>query len=79
MRRVFARLGLFFVCLSFVLTFSSAQQNETSRIVERINESQLVRLKGNTHPLALSSFDVGVASPDMPLQRMLLVLRRSPE
>lgn len=79
MRRVFARLGLFFVCLSFVLTFSSAQQNETSRIVERINESQLVRLKGNTHPLALSRFDVGVASPDMPLQRMLLVLRRSPE
>ncbi|MGB2628016.1 MAG: Ig-like domain repeat protein [Candidatus Acidiferrum sp.] len=34
---------------------------------------------GNVHPLARSEFEVGFAPLDLPLDRMLLVLKRSPE
>jgi hypothetical protein len=45
--------------------------------VERVNESVLVTLRGNTHPLAQSQFDQGAAPPDLPMARMLLILKRS--
>src|SRR6266571_3005600 len=43
-----------------------------------INESSLVLLKGNHHPLANPSNDRGPAAPDLPMERMLLVLKRDP-
>ena len=49
------------------------------RIVEAVDESRLTRLKGNTHPLARARFDRGVAPADLPMDRMLLVLKRNPE
>jgi subtilase family serine protease len=48
-----------------------------ARITQAIDETQLVRLKGNVHPLARPEFDRGVVAASMPLQRMLLVLKRS--
>jgi subtilase family serine protease len=36
-------------------------------------------LKGNTHPLARREFDLGTAPATLPMERMLLVLKRSPE
>ena len=48
-----------------------------SRIVGRVDESALVTLRGNTHPLAQRQFDQGAAPPDLPMARMLLVFRRS--
>ena len=45
--------------------------------MERVNESALVTLRGNTHPLAQPQFDQGAAPPDLPMARMLLVLKRS--
>jgi len=48
-------------------------------ITQPLNESQLVTLKGNTHPMARPQFDLGAAPPSLPLERMLLVLKRSPE
>src|SRR3989442_480865 len=48
-------------------------------IVQAVDDSQLTTLKGNTHPLARAQFDRGVAPPDLPMQRMLLVLKRSDE
>ncbi len=47
------------------------------RITQPIDESNLVRLKGNTHPLARPEFDRGAAPPGLPVNRMLLVLNRS--
>jgi hypothetical protein len=47
------------------------------RILEKVNEGALVTLRGNTHPLAQSQFDQGAAPPDLPMARMLLVLKRS--
>src|SRR5580704_19537916 len=36
-------------------------------------------LQGNTHPLARPQYDQGAAPPDLPMNRMLLVLKRSPD
>ena len=47
-----------------------------ARITRPINEGRLSRLPGNTHPLARGEFDRGLAPPDLPMQRMLLVLTR---
>jgi subtilase family serine protease len=49
------------------------------RITQDIDETELVLLAGNTHPLARAEYDQGAAPPDLPMERMLLLLRRSPE
>lgn len=49
-----------------------------SRIVQPVNEGARVTLRGNTHPLAQAQFDRGAAPPDLPMERILLVLKRSP-
>jgi hypothetical protein len=48
-------------------------------ITKALDESQLTTLKGNTHHLARKEFDLGTAPATLPMQRMLLVLKRSPE
>jgi hypothetical protein len=48
-------------------------------INQAIDEGQRIVLKGNVHPLARAQFQVGAAPLDLPMQRMLLVLKRSPE
>jgi hypothetical protein len=48
-------------------------------ITQTVDESRLTTLKGNTHPLARPEFDLGTAPANLPTERMLLVLKRSPE
>lgn len=48
-------------------------------ITEAVDDSRLTTLKGNTHPLARREFDLGSAPATLPMERMLLVLKRSPE
>ncbi|HKV23920.1 MAG TPA: Ig-like domain repeat protein [Candidatus Acidoferrum sp.] len=50
-----------------------------SRITQAIDDTQLVRLKGNVHPLARPEFDQGAVPDSTPMQRMIMVLQRSPE
>jgi hypothetical protein len=50
-----------------------------ARITQAIDETQLVRLKGNVHPLARPEFDQGIVADATPMKRMMLVLQRSPE
>src|SRR5713226_6500820 len=50
-----------------------------ARITQAIDETQLVRLRGNVHPLARPEFDQGAVSDATPMKRMMLVLQRSPE
>ncbi|HKS82021.1 MAG TPA: Ig-like domain repeat protein [Candidatus Acidoferrales bacterium] len=52
--------------------------NNIPLITQAVDESNLVVLHGNTHPLALPQYDRGAVSPDFALHRMLLVLKRSP-
>jgi hypothetical protein len=50
-----------------------------ARITQAIDETQLVRLRGNVHPLARPEFDQGAVADWQPMNRMLLLLQRSPE
>jgi hypothetical protein len=50
-----------------------------ARITQAIDESQLVALKGNVHPLARPEFDRGPVSNATPMTRMMLLLQRSLE
>ena len=43
------------------------------------DETNLITLRGNTLPLARPQFDQGAAPDDLPMQRMLLLLKRSNE
>ena len=48
-------------------------------ISQPVDETQRTVLKGNTHPLARPQFDLGTAPAALPMRRMLLVLKRSPQ
>jgi Pro-kumamolisin, activation domain/Bacterial Ig-like domain (group 3) len=48
-------------------------------IVEALDHGPRVVLRGNVHPLARKEHDRGAAPPELPLDRMLLVLKRSAE
>jgi hypothetical protein len=62
----------------FAQTSAALTSAPQSLIVQRVDNSQLVTLQGNTHPLAQSLTDLGVAAPSLSMQRMLLLLKRSP-
>jgi hypothetical protein len=59
-------------------TANSAGLTSTRPILP-INDGRLVRLTGNTHPSARPEFDRGLVDPQLPMNRMILVLKRSPE
>lgn len=77
-----------FVCFA-VVPFSPsalAQDPATSNVVAPrplitapIDETQRTVLQGNTHPLARTQYDLGTAPATLPMNRMLLVLKRSPD
>src|SRR5580658_1789256 len=46
---------------------------------EAIDESRLVTLQGNTRPEATARNDRGIVSDDLPMEHMLLQLKRSSE
>ena len=50
-----------------------------SRIHQAVDDMRLATLRGNVHPSARAEFDRGPAPADLPMERMLLVLSRSPE
>src|SRR5213080_5009933 len=75
-----ARISHVVLLLLILAALVSAQEsNVRPLIVQAVDDSQLTTLKGNTHPLARAQFDRGAAPPDLPMQRMLLVLKRSDE
>lgn len=72
------------LCVVVALVLSGAQaraQNTVvaSRVTQAVDESHMVQLHGNVHPLARPQFDTGVAPAGLPMARMLLMLKRSPE
>ncbi len=81
-------LAHFILSISLValLSLSSfGQSNETTKaatpprplITQAVDETRLTTLRGNTHPLARAEFDAGAAPASLPMDRMLLVLKRS--
>jgi subtilase family serine protease len=74
------RIWIILAAILFVSLQAFAQGNQArSLITQPVNESKLTVLKGNTHPLARPEFDRGAAPADLPMDRMMLVLKRSPE
>src|ERR1700739_3427488 len=49
------------------------------RITQAIDEANLTALHGNVHPLARPEYDQGAVSAAAPMNRILLLLQRSPE
>jgi pro-kumamolisin-like protein len=76
-RSAFAAIVCGLLLFSAARTFAQAS-GAVSRITQPVVESQRIVLRGNTHPLARQEFDRGAAPADLPLERMLLVLKRSP-
>ena len=74
-------LPLFVLASAFLCTAAAMAQQAAPavRIVDKIDESNLVTLKGNTHPAANAKNDRGAVSPAFALPDLTLVLSRSPE
>ncbi len=70
---------IFFFFLLCAIQTSAQSSNSKPRITQPVDEKNLVVLHGNTYPLARPEFDQGAAPASLPMQRMLLVLQRSPE
>ncbi len=68
-----------FALAAMPLLAQEAMRPVLPRITQAIDETELFPLRGNTHPLARAANDQGVAPPDLPMERILLLLRRSPE
>ncbi len=61
---------------------SQAQANSRNKpilITQPIDESKLIRLRGNTRPEARTEYDRGRVDDSFPLDHMLLQLKRAPE
>ncbi|MGD0404740.1 MAG: S53 family peptidase [Candidatus Acidiferrales bacterium] len=69
-----------FTLLSIPALQASAQNTFVQpRITQAVDESQLTVLQHNTYPLARAEFDRGPAPATLPMENMLLVLKRSPQ
>src|SRR5690349_4218531 len=81
--RAFLSIGLLSINVLALSVWAQEASTPSSvvepRIVQAVDEAQLTVLKGNTHRMARPQFDKGAAPADLPMDRMLLVLKRSPE
>jgi subtilase family serine protease len=72
-----------FVCLVLAGSVIAAESAVVAgsaaapRIVQSINENDLVQLKGNTHPLARTEFDQGAVPDSLPMEHLLVQLQRT--
>jgi hypothetical protein len=74
------RFAILVVVLLGLSTLAAAQQRYIRPLVhEPVDDRHRVVLKGNVHSLARPQFEVAGAPPDLRMDRMLLVLKRSPE
>jgi hypothetical protein len=72
------------LCAANIFHVLRAQQPEntispTRLVTQSVEDAVRVTLPHNVHPLARPQFDQGEAPADLPLGRMLMVLKRSPE
>ncbi len=81
--RLFAILLIGISAFLFIINSANAQvgPERPARVLitQGINEGQLVTLRGNTRPEADSGNDHGTVANELPMEHMLLLLRRPPE
>jgi hypothetical protein len=72
------RSALLLIFISLAAVTALSQTNAIpARVSQPVDIHNLVSLPGNIHPLARPEFDGGAAPDDLPMERMLLVLKRS--
>ena len=74
------RQGLFALISLFcplLLNTTSAFGQVQPRIVEAVDNARRITLTGNVHPLARAEFERGAADDGLPVNRILLLLKRS--
>jgi len=71
-------VGLF-LCCGLVGSLRVQSQTLPSRITESIDDDSIVLLQNTTDMRIGTAADEGRVSPDLPMERMLLMLRSSPE
>src|SRR5271169_269707 len=70
--------SLVFISLTIGIPTSAEQPPSIPPLItQRVDETRRTVLQGNTHPLARPQYDRGAAPPDLPMNRMLLVLKRN--
>jgi hypothetical protein len=65
-----------FLCQIHVQT---AMGQARPRVVDAVDDARRITLTGNVHPLARAEFDRSAAADSLPMNRMLLLLKRSDE
>ena len=78
-RRLYAIPTLALLTASAFCPIGSAASVQRQLISGKIDESRTVTLSGNTRPEVKSATDLGAVEDSMPLDHMLLQLKRSPE
>ncbi len=73
------RIGLYLGALALLAVTISAAAQTAPRITQPVDNAQIISLPGNVHPLARPQYDKGAAPASLPMERMLLVLKRSPQ
>ncbi|HEV2207013.1 MAG TPA: S53 family peptidase [Candidatus Acidoferrales bacterium] len=74
--KVLSLLGI--VC-ALVFVVAGQVSSPRSQITAPIDNSRTVVLRGNVHPWAQARFDRGPAPASLPLERMMLLLKNTPE
>ena len=77
--RIAKTVAVLAVVCALVFLVSRRADSQQSQIREEINAAKTVVLKGNVHPWAQARFDRGLAPATLPMQRMMLVLKSTPQ
>ena len=75
-KKISLRALILVLCLGAVHPMPAQQ---TARLTQPVDDRALVTLGGTVHPLANARNDRGPASPDMQLERLQIILKRSPQ
>jgi subtilase family serine protease len=68
------------ISVSLISQRTSGQSSAARSLISApLDESKLTVLKGNTYPLARAQYDQGPVPASLPMDRMMLVLKSSPE
>jgi uncharacterized membrane protein len=70
---------LVIVCLGVGVAPCAQAQNQPILITQTVDESHLVTLEGNTRPEAKAKYDRGPVADNLPMEHVLLLLKRSSE
>jgi hypothetical protein len=75
----FRRTALLACALALAAPLAASAQGTAvpPRVTDRVDVTRLATLSGNTHPLARAQYDQGAAPADLPMNRIMLVLKRS--